>query len=170
MFLIVGIVVYKNYAIKKTDEVDDPESMHLMCLVLFLSFNLMFNNETISSFKTYFIRRTRASVSGMMCELGNKSKNYCRMRAASFWKLHKLLKDEIDKKPHTTSHRSRKTKTKSHTQWHNVFFYLIERCFAHFCGGLSNGHCFSSWRFKTRVSFQRMESSRCSAQCPVPYH
>ena len=112
MFLIVGIVVYKNYSIKKMDELDDPESTHLMCLVLFLSFNLMLNNETISSFKTHFIRRTRASVSGMICELGNKSKNYCRMRAASFWKLHKLLKDEIDKKPYATSHRSRKNVNK----------------------------------------------------------
>ena len=96
------------------DELDDPESMYLICLVLFLSFNLIFNNETISSFKTYFIRRTRASVSAIMHELGNKSKNYYRMRDASFWKLHKLLKDEIDKKPYATSRRSRKKRKQNY--------------------------------------------------------
>ena len=113
IFLIVGVVVYNNYIIKKMDELDDPGATYLMCLVLFLSFNLMFNNETISSFKTHTIRRTRASVSAMMCELGNKSKNYCRMRDTSFWKLHKLLKDEIDKKPCATSRRSRKNVNKN---------------------------------------------------------
>ena len=108
IFLIVGVVVYNNYVIKKMDELDDPESMCLICLVLFLSFNLIFNNEKISSFKTYFIRRTRVSVSAIMYELGNKSKNYYRMRDTSFRKLHKTLKDEIDKKPCNESRRSRK--------------------------------------------------------------
>ena len=71
-----------------------------------LSFNLTFNDETISSFKTYFIRRTRAIISDAMHELGNESKNYHRMRDMSCWKLHKMLKDEIDKKPYNASRRS----------------------------------------------------------------
>ena len=90
------------------DVLDDPESTYVICLVLVLSFNLIFNNETIRSFKTHFIRRTRKSVSGIMCELGNKSKNYYRMSNVSFWKLHKMLKDDIEKKPDHVSRRSRK--------------------------------------------------------------
>ena len=86
-------------------------------------------------FKTYFIRRMRASVLAMMYELGNKSKNYHRMRYVSFCKLHKFLKDDIDKKPYTTSHRSRKKKvTRSCTQQHTMFFCSIGHCFAFFAG------------------------------------
>ena len=88
------------------DELDDPESTYLTCLVLFTSFNLTFNNETIISFKTYFICRTRTNVSAIMHAIGKNSKKYYRMRDTSFWRLHKLLKDEIDKKPYTTPRRS----------------------------------------------------------------
>ena len=89
-------------------ELIDPESTYLICLVLMLSLNLIFNNETIRGFKTHFIRRTRKSVSAIICELGKTSKNYYRMRNASFWKRHKMLKDDIDKKPDNVSYRSRK--------------------------------------------------------------
>ena len=88
------------------DVLDDPESTYIICLVLMLSFNLMFNNETIRGFKSHFIRRTRKSASGIMCELCNKSKKYCRMSDVSFWKLHKILKDDIEKKPVHVSRRS----------------------------------------------------------------
>ena len=96
------------------DELIDPESTYLICLVLMLSFNLMFNNETIRSFKTHCIRRTRKSVSAIMYELGKKSKNYYRMSDVSFWKLHKMLKDDIDKKPDNVSRRSRKKRKLSY--------------------------------------------------------
>ena len=43
-----------------------------------------------------------------MCELGKNSKNYCRMRDLSFWKSHEELKDEINKKHHGISRKSRK--------------------------------------------------------------
>ena len=66
------------------DELIDPESTYLICLVLMLSFNLIFNNETIRGFKTNFIRRTRKSVSAIMCELDKKLKNYYCMRDISF--------------------------------------------------------------------------------------
>ena len=62
-----------------------------------LSFKLIFINETFSKHKTNVIRRTRASVYGILHELVKKSKKYYRMRDQSFWKLHRELKDEIDK-------------------------------------------------------------------------
>ena len=92
------------------DELIDPESTYLICLVLMFSFNLIFNNENIRSFKTHCIRRTRKSVSAIMYELGKKSKNYYRMSDVSFWKLHKMLKDDIDRKNDDVSRRSRKKK------------------------------------------------------------
>ena len=90
------------------DELDDLYSVSLVVLMLMLSLNIIFCNETIQSYKTYFICRARASVSSIMCELGSKSKLYYRMSDESFWKLHALLKDEINRKPEQTSRRSRK--------------------------------------------------------------
>ena len=54
-----------------------------------------------------FICRTRASVSVIMCELGKKLKNYCRMHDVSFWKLHDVLKDDINKNHSNVSRRPR---------------------------------------------------------------
>ena len=96
------------------DELDDPGSTYLICLVLMLSFDIMFNNDTIRAFKTHFILRARKSASGVMHELGNKSKNYYRMSDISFWKLHKMLRDDIDKKPVNASRRSRKKRKLSY--------------------------------------------------------
>ena len=79
------------------DDLDDPYSLSLIFIVMMISLNLMFSNDIVQSFKTYFIRRVRASVSAIMYELGNKSKNYYRMSDNSFWKLHSMLKDDIDK-------------------------------------------------------------------------
>ena len=47
-----------------------------------------------------------------MYELGNKSKNYYRMSDNSFWKLHSMLKDDIDKRKYDVSRRSRKKRKK----------------------------------------------------------
>ena len=55
------------------DELDDPNATCVITMVIMLSLNLIFNNSIIHSFKTHFIRRTRASVSAIMCELGKKS-------------------------------------------------------------------------------------------------
>ena len=42
------------------------------------------------------IKRCRRSVSSIMCELGGYSPRYYRMTGMSFWKLHRLLKEELD--------------------------------------------------------------------------
>ena len=60
------------------DVLDDLESTYMICLVLMISFNLMFNDETTRGLKSHFVRRTRKSASGIMHELGNKPKNYHR--------------------------------------------------------------------------------------------
>ena len=70
------------------DDLDDPYSLSLISLVMMLSMNLILSNNIIQSYKTYVIRRVRASVSAIMYELGSKSKNYHRMTDMSFWKLH----------------------------------------------------------------------------------
>ena len=90
------------------DELDDAYSLALVSLVLKLSVNITFTHDAVQSHKTYFIRRVRASASSIMCELGSKPRNYCRMSDASFWKLHSTLKDEINKTKAGTSRRSRK--------------------------------------------------------------
>ena len=92
------------------DDLDDPYSLSLISIVMMISLNLMFSNDIVQSFKTYFIRRVRVSVSAIMYELGNKSKNYYRMSDNSFWKLHSMLKDDIDKRKHDVYRRSRKKK------------------------------------------------------------
>ena len=56
------------------EDLDDPIALSLAYLVMVISFNLIFNNEIISIYKTHAIRRTRASVSAIMHELGKKSK------------------------------------------------------------------------------------------------
>ena len=61
------------------NELLDPDAMYIITMVMMLSLNLMFNEETFASFKTFFIRRTRANVFAIMCELGNESKNYYRI-------------------------------------------------------------------------------------------
>ena len=94
------------------DDLDDPYSLSLISIVMMISLNLMFSNDIVQSFKTYFIRRVRASVSAIMYELGNKSKNYYRMSDNSFWKLHSMLKYDIDKRKHDVSRRSRKKRKK----------------------------------------------------------
>ena len=75
----------------------------------------MLNNETIKCFKTHCIRRVRASTLAMMYELGNKSKNYYHACSIIFLKLHKTLKDEIDKKPCNFSRRSRNKRKRGYT-------------------------------------------------------
>ena len=75
--------------------------------MIMLSF-IFFSNALINGYKTHFIRKTRASVSAIMHKLGIKSKNYYRMSDASCWKLHNNLIDNIDKKEHNVSRRSRK--------------------------------------------------------------
>ena len=94
------------------NELLDPDATYIITMVMMLSLNLMFNEETFSCFKTFFIRRTRASVSAIMCELGNKSKNYHRMRDMSFWKLHDKLKDKLNTRPARKSRRCRKKRKK----------------------------------------------------------
>ena len=80
------------------DDLDDSYSLSLVYLLILISLNLTFETtEKCKCFKTYVIRRTRANVSAIVCELGKKSKNYYRMRDMSFWKLHDELKDEIKK-------------------------------------------------------------------------
>ena len=81
------------------DELDDPYAVSLVALILMLSLNIIFYTTTAQSYKTHFIRRVRASVSSIMYELGTKSKLYYRMSDESFWKLHAMLKDEINRKP-----------------------------------------------------------------------
>ena len=98
------------------EDLDDPMALSLVCLVIMISFNLIFNNEIISGYKTHVIRRTRASVSAIMHELGKKSKNYYRMRDQSFWKLHSALKDKIHKKDYHVSRRSRKKRKRNPNQ------------------------------------------------------
>ena len=122
------------------DKLDDPESTHLTYLVFFLPFNLMFNNETIGSFKTYFIRRTRASVSAIVHELGKKSKNYYHMRDVSIWNFRNTLKDEIDNKPCNTLRRSRKNYTPNGVACSSARL----RNTLSFFGDLSNGNCLSA--------------------------
>ena len=91
------------------DDLDDPYSLSLVCLVMLISLDVIFETtEKFKCFKTHVIRRTRANVSAIMHELGKKSKNYYRMRDMSFWKLHDELKDEMNKKPVSVSRRSRK--------------------------------------------------------------
>ena len=58
------------------------------------------------------ICRTRDRASDVMCELGKKSKNGYNMRDIIFWKLHQLLKDEIDKKHVDISRRIQKKRKK----------------------------------------------------------
>ena len=94
------------------DELDDPYSLSLVSLVLMLSFNIIFSHDIVQSYKTYFIRRVRASVSSIMHELGSKSHNYYRMSDSSFWKLHDKLKDEICKPKANVYRRSRKKRRK----------------------------------------------------------
>ena len=65
---------------------------------MMLSLDLIFDNTIFISFKTRFIQRTRASISGMIHKHGNKSKKYYRIHNISLWKLHNILKDEIKKK------------------------------------------------------------------------
>ena len=48
------------------EDLDDPMALSLICLVMMISFNLIFSNEIINGYKTYVIRRTRASVSAIM--------------------------------------------------------------------------------------------------------
>ena len=79
------------------DDLDDPYSLSLIALVMMLSLNLIFNNDVATSYKTFVIHRTRSSVSAIMYELGNKSRNYYRMSDNSFWKLHDMLKKDINK-------------------------------------------------------------------------
>ena len=62
---------------------DNPYSLSLIYLVMMISFHLVFSSEIFTIFKTHVIRRTRASVSTIMCELGKKSKKYYRMRDMS---------------------------------------------------------------------------------------
>ena len=45
------------------DDLDDPYSLSLISLVMMLSMNLILSNNIIQSYKTYVIRRVRASVS-----------------------------------------------------------------------------------------------------------
>ena len=90
------------------DELDSPYATALLSLVLMLSFNIIWNNEIAKSFKTHFIRRARASVSAIIYELGNKSKNYYHMSDNSFWKLHSILKEKIESKEEVSSRHSRK--------------------------------------------------------------
>ena len=94
------------------DELDSPCATALLSLVLMLSFNIIWNNEIAQSFKTHFIRCARASVSAIMYELGNKSKNYYRMSDNSFWKLHSILKEEIESKEEVSSRHSGKKRKK----------------------------------------------------------
>ena len=108
------VAVAKNKIIEKMDELDDPSAMCLITMVLMLSLDLIFINKILIGFKSHFIRRTRASVSTIMCELGMKSKNYYRMRGVSFWKLHDALKDEMNENHLTASRRSRKKRKKNH--------------------------------------------------------
>ena len=95
------------------DELDDPYALSLISLVLMISLNIVFNDDVVNSYKTYFLRRVRSSVSGIMYELGKKSRNYYRMRDSSFWKLHDRLKDEIDRKSSNISRRTRKKRKKA---------------------------------------------------------
>ena len=53
------------------DDLDDPYSLSLISLVMMLSMNLILSNNIIQSYKTYVIRRVRASVSAIMYELGS---------------------------------------------------------------------------------------------------
>ena len=96
------------------DELDSPHAAALLSLALMLSFNIIWNNEIAKSFKTHFIRRARASVSAIMHELGNKSKNYYRMSDISFWKLRSILKEKIESKEEVSSRRSRKKRKKQY--------------------------------------------------------
>ena len=66
------------------DDLDDPMALSLVCLVMMISFKLTFSNETLIGYKTHIIRRTRASASAIMYELGKKSKNCYRIRDQSF--------------------------------------------------------------------------------------
>ena len=62
------------------------------------------------------IKRVRRSVSSIMYELGGYSRRFFRMHDASFWLLHKLLKDKINgaaTQSHARSCRSRKKRKRT---------------------------------------------------------
>ena len=80
------------------DELDDPYAVSLVALILMLLLNIIFYTTTAQSYKIYFIRHVRASMSSIMYELGAKSKLYYRISDESFWNLHAMLKDEINHK------------------------------------------------------------------------
>ena len=66
------------------DDMDDPCMLAHVSLMIFLSFDLFFSNGVFNSYETHFIRRTIASASAIMYELGSKSKNCYRMSDDSF--------------------------------------------------------------------------------------
>ena len=90
------------------DNLDDPYMLSYASLITILSFNLFFSSALINDYKTYFIRRQRASVSAIVNELSSKSKNYYQTSDTRFWKLHKQLKDVVDKKEYYVSRQTRK--------------------------------------------------------------
>ena len=77
---------------------NNPYALLLVTIILLLCFDLMFVNELIESYKTYFIRRVCCTISSILFELGNKSVRYYRMTDRSFWNLHHKLKKEINRK------------------------------------------------------------------------
>ena len=79
------------------NELDDPHPLSLVSLILMLALNITFKNGSIESFKTHFACHARSAMSEIMHELSTNSKLYYRLSDFSFWKLHFILKDEIDK-------------------------------------------------------------------------
>ena len=97
------------------DDLDDPYSLSLISLVMMISCNLIFTESILSSFKTFFMQCMRVSISAIMHELGNKSKNYYHMSDNSFWKLHDILKNDINKNENISC-RHRKKKKNIHSK------------------------------------------------------
>ena len=79
-----------------------------------ISLKLIFSDEAFSKFKAHADRHARASVSAEVHNLGNNSKNKCRVREYFFWKFNRNSKDEIKKNIVFCQEEAEKRKRDSH--------------------------------------------------------
>ena len=120
------------------ESLNNPYALSLVTIMLLLSFDLMFVNELIESYKTCFIRRVRCTISSIMFELGNKSARYYRMTDRSFWNLYHKLKNEINRKKFPIR-RPRKKRRKANFIPNGLIYSSIRLSIAlcYFSGGCS---------------------------------
>ena len=106
-------ITQSNNIIKKMDELDDPNTIFMIVMVMMLLLNLIFSNEMFVYFWACCAHSARITVYVIPHGLGKKSKNHFGMRDMNFWKMYDKLKDETSNEYSGASSTSRKTRSKT---------------------------------------------------------